>query len=183
MTRVYLSLGSNAGDRVTMLRAAVRQLDATAEISVVSTSRLYETEPWESEPGRTEGEFSWFLNCVIGVDTDLDPRALLTRVHAIEDALGRARPLGTPEAQRFVPRTVDIDILFYGDRVISVPDELHVPHLLLHERAFVLRPLADVAPDLRHPTLYRTAREMLAELEDDHAVEAADYPAEWLRES
>ena len=63
----------------------------------------------------------------------------------------------------------------------SVPDELHVPHLLLHERAFVLRPLADVAPDLRHPTLYQTVREMLAEVEDDHAVEAADYPAEWLQ--
>ena len=68
-----------------------------------------------------------------------------------------------------------------SERVISVPDELHVPHLLLHERAFVLRPLADVAPDLRHPTLYQTVREMLAEVEDDHAVEAADYPAEWLQ--
>ena len=181
MTRVYLSLGSNAGDRVTMLRAAVRELAASAEVSVATASRLYETEPWESEPGRTEGESTWFLNCVVGVDTDLDPRALLARVHAIETALGRTRPGGTPEAQRFVPRTVDIDILFYGDRVISVPDELHVPHLLLHERAFVLRPLADIAPDLRHPTLYRTVREILEELDDEHAVEAArDYPAEWL---
>ena len=181
MTRVYLSLGSNAGDRVTMLRAAVRHLDASADIAVVAASRLYDTEPWESEPGRTEGESSWFLNCVVGVDTELDPRALLARVHAIEDALGRARPAGTPEARRFAPRTVDIDILFYGDRVISVPDELHVPHLLLHERAFVLRPLADVAPDLRHPTLHRTVREILAELEDEHVVQAAaDYPPEWL---
>jgi 7,8-dihydro-6-hydroxymethylpterin-pyrophosphokinase len=115
------------------------------------------------------------------VETSLEPHAFLARLHAIEDALGRARPAGTPEARRFVPRTVDIDILFYGERVISVPDELHVPHLLLHERAFVLRPLADVAPDLRHPTLYQTVREMLAEVEDDHAVEAADYPAEWLQ--
>ena len=181
MTRVYLSVGSNAGDRVTMLRAAVRRLDESAETSLVSASRLYETEPWESEPGRTEGESSWFLNCVVAVDTALDPRALLARLQEIEHALGRTRPAGTPEAGRFVPRTVDIDILFYGDRVISVPDELHVPHLLMHERAFVLRPLADVAPDLRHPILYRTVREMLEELDDEHAVEAAaDYPAEWL---
>jgi 2-amino-4-hydroxy-6-hydroxymethyldihydropteridine diphosphokinase len=182
MERVYLSLGSNVGDRVAMLRAAVRQLGESAEIVVVSASRLYETEPWEGELGRTRGERAWHLNCVITVETSLEPRALLARLQAIENALGRARPEGTPEARRFVPRTVDIDILFYGGRVISVPDELHVPHLLLHERAFVLRPLADVAPDLRHPTLYQTVREMLADLEDEHAVEAADYPAEWLRD-
>lgn len=182
MERVYLSLGSNVGDRVAMLRAAVRQLGESADIAVVSASRLYETEPWESELGRTKGERAWHLNCVITVDTSLEPRALLARLHAIEDALGRARPEGTPEARRFVPRTVDIDILFYGERVISVPDELHVPHLLLHERAFVLRPLADVAPDLRHPTLYQTVRQMLEEVEDEHAVEAADHPAEWLRD-
>ncbi len=182
MERVYLSLGSNVGDRVAMLRAAVRQLGESAEIAVVAASRLYETEPWESELGRTKGERAWHLNCVITVDTSLEPRALLARLHAIEDALGRARPEGTPEARRFVPRTVDIDILFYGERVISVPDELHVPHLLLHQRAFVLRPLADVAPDLRHPTLYQTVRQMLADVEDEHAVEAADYPAEWLRD-
>ena len=181
MERVYLSLGSNVGDRVANLRAAVRQLTEIAEVAVVSASRLYETEPWERELGRTDGERAWHLNCVVTVETSLEPRAFLARLHAIEDALGRARPAGTPEARRFVPRTVDIDILFYGERVISVPDELHVPHLLLHERAFVLRPLADVAPDLRHPTLYQTVREMLAEVEDDHAVEAADYPAEWLQ--
>jgi 2-amino-4-hydroxy-6-hydroxymethyldihydropteridine diphosphokinase len=180
--RVYLGLGSNVGDRVAMLRAAVARVRESADITFVSASRLYETEPWESEPGRTAGERTWHLNCVIAVETSLEPRVLLDRVHAIEDALGRARPGGTPEARRFAPRTVDIDILFYGEQVISVPDELHVPHLLLHERAFVLRPLAEVVPDLQHPTLYRTVSEMLAEVEDDHAVEAAKYPAEWLRD-
>lgn len=182
MERVYLGLGSNVGDRVAMLRAAVARLRESADVTLVSASRLYETEPWESEPGRTAGERPWHLNCVVAVETSLAPRVLLDRVHAIEDALGRARPGGTPEARRFAPRTVDIDILFYGEQVISVPDELHVPHLLLHERAFVLRPLAEVAPELRHPTLYRTVSEMLAEVEDDHAVEAAEYPAEWLRD-
>jgi 2-amino-4-hydroxy-6-hydroxymethyldihydropteridine diphosphokinase len=178
--RVYLGIGSNVGDRVAMLRAAVRRLGEGGEIRVVSASRLYETEPWEAETGRTAGERTWHLNCVVAVETELPPRALLERVHAIEDALGRMRPAGTPESRRFSPRTVDIDILFYGERVISVPDELHVPHLLLHERAFVLRPLAEIAPELRHPTVYRTVREMLDEVEDDHVVEAADYPAEWL---
>ena len=182
MERVYLGLGSNVGDRVATLRAAIQRLRDTGEVNLVGTSRLYETEPWETEPGRTAGEYTWHLNCVVAVETSLEPQALLERVHAIEDALGRARPGGTPEAQRFAPRTVDIDILFYGERVISVPDELHVPHLLVHERAFVLRPLAEVAPELRHPTLYRTVSELLAEVEDDHAVEAADYPPEWLRE-
>jgi 2-amino-4-hydroxy-6-hydroxymethyldihydropteridine diphosphokinase len=181
--RVYLGIGSNVGDRIAMLRAAVRQLRETAEITLVSASRLYETEPWETEPGRTTGEHTWHLNCVIAVETSLEPRALLERVHAIENAMGRERSGATPEARRFTPRTVDIDILFYGERVISVPDELHVPHLFAHERAFVLRPLAEVAPELQHPTLYRTVREMLDEVEDDHAVEAADYPAEWLREA
>lgn len=181
MERVYLGLGSSEGDRVATLRAAVERLRDSAQITLVSTSRLYETEPWESEPGRTTGERSRHLNCVVEVETGLAPRALLARVRAIEDALGRTRPPGTPEARRFAPRTVDIDILFYGEKVVSVPDELHIPHLLLHERAFVLRPLVDVAPDLRHPTLYLTVREMLADVEDDHAVAAADYPAEWLR--
>jgi len=182
MARVYLSLGSNLGDRVDRLRSAVRSLRESGEIAVVEASPLYESEPWEEEPGRTERERRWYLNCVVAIETALPPRALLGRLQAIEDALGRVRPPGTPEARRFAARTLDIDILFYGDEVISGPDDLHVPHLMLAERAFVLRPLADVAPDLEHPTLYATVRELLADLADEHTVRAGGYPARWFED-
>jgi 2-amino-4-hydroxy-6-hydroxymethyldihydropteridine diphosphokinase len=141
---------------------------------------VYETEPWESEPGQLAHERPWYLNCVVEIDTDLPAAELLARVHGIEARLGRTRPPGTPEAGRFAARTVDIDIVFYGGRVISVPDNLHVPHLLAHERAFVLRPLADLAPDLEHPTLYSTVRELLDGLVDDHHVRRGAFPARWF---
>ena len=182
MTRVYLSLGSNLGDRLALLRAAVQRLRDAADVELVIASPLYESEPWEEEPGRASSEQRWYLNCVLAVDTPLPPRALLERLHGIEDALGRVRPAGTPEARRYAPRTVDIDILFYGDEVISGPDDLQVPHLLLAERAFVLRPLADVAPDLEHPTLYATVRELLDALADDHTVRPGTYPARWFED-
>jgi 2-amino-4-hydroxy-6-hydroxymethyldihydropteridine diphosphokinase len=180
MAQVYLSLGSNLGDRVALLRAAVAQLQA-AGLALVATSPLYESEPWEEEPGQTETERPWFLNCVIAVETTLPPRTLLERLQAIESTLGRTRaPELTPEARRFSPRTLDIDILFYEDQVISVPDDLHIPHLLAAERAFVLRPLADIAPEFTHPTLYRSVRELLDELADEHEVRRGAYPAHWL---
>jgi 2-amino-4-hydroxy-6-hydroxymethyldihydropteridine diphosphokinase len=182
VTRVYLSLGSNLGDRLALLRTAVQRLRESADLDLVTASPLYESEPWEEEPGRSGSEQRWYLNCVVAVDTPLPPRALLERLRGIENALGRVRPSGTPEARRFAPRTVDIDILFYGDEVISGPDDLHVPHLLLAERAFVLRPLSDLAPDLEHPTLYATVRELLEELADEHTVKPGAYPARWFEE-
>lgn len=179
MARVYLSLGSNLGDRVVALRAAVSRLGENG--AVLAVSRLYESEPWEETPGRSAGERKRYLNCAVAIDTPLAPRELLARLQAVELALGRTRPEGTPEAQRFADRTVDIDILLYGDDVVSVPDELHVPHLLMAERRFVLLPLADIAPAVTHPTYYRTVRELLAELEDEHDVRPGDYPADWYR--
>jgi 2-amino-4-hydroxy-6-hydroxymethyldihydropteridine diphosphokinase len=180
MARVYLSLGSNLGDRLERLRAAVDRLREATDIRFIEASRLYETEPWESEPGEPLNRRRWYLNCAIAIETGLPPEHLLDLLQAIEDALGRTRPLGTPEAGRFAPRSVDIDILFYDDRVISVSDALHVPHLLLHERAFVLRPLADLAPGLEHPIFYRTVRELLEELEDEHEVRPGDFPSRWF---
>ena len=183
MPRVYLSLGSNLGDRLALLRAAVQALRGSADVRLVEASPLYESEPWEDEPGRAAGERRWYLNCVVSVDTALEPWALLARVHDIEEALGRRRPPAlTPEAQRFAARPIDIDILFYGDAVISTPDDLQVPHLLLADRGFVLRPLVDVAPDLQHPTLYRTVRELLAERGDEHTVRPGAYPARWFED-
>jgi 2-amino-4-hydroxy-6-hydroxymethyldihydropteridine diphosphokinase len=180
MAQVFLALGSNLGDRLASLRAAVARLRADG-LALTAASPLYESEPWEVEPGQTESERPWYLNCVIAIETTLPPRTLLERLQAIERALGRARaPELTPEARRFAPRTLDIDILFYDDQVISAPDDLHIPHLLAAERAFVLRPLADIAPDLTHPTLYRCVRELLEDLADEHEVRRGAYPAQWL---
>ena len=182
MTRVYLSLGSNEGDRLATLKSAVRRLHGIEAVRFVEASRLYDSEPWEIEPGKTASEQRWYLNCVIALETTLAPRALLAEMQTIETALGRTRPPGTPEAQRFAARTLDIDILFYGDQVVSVEDDLQIPHLLLAERAFVLRPLADLAPELEHPTLYRSVREMLAELDDERDVRPGAYPARWFED-
>jgi len=182
VTRVYLSLGSNVGDRLSVLRAAVRRLGGLETVQFVDASPLYDSEPWESEPGKTASEQRWYLNCVVAIETSLAPRALLAEIQAIERGLGRTRPPGTPEVQRYAPRTLDIDILFYGDQVLSAGDDLQVPHLLLAERGFVLRPLADLAPELEHPALYRSVRELLTELVDEHDVRAGDYPARWFED-
>ena len=101
MTRVYLSLGSNDGDRLATLRSAVQRLHGTDAIRFVDASPLYDSEPWETEPGQTDSEQRWFLNCVVAIETSLAPRALLAAMQAIETSLGRTRPRGTPEAQRF----------------------------------------------------------------------------------
>ena len=180
MAHVYLSLGSNLGDRLALLRAAVTRLREEG-LELRAASPLYESEPWEAEPGQTESERPWYLNCVVEIETALAPRTLLDRLQAIEAALGRTRALDQPpEARRFAARTLDIDILFYDDAVISAPDDLHIPHLLAAERAFVLRPLADIAPELVHPTLYRQVRELLDDLADEHEVRRGSYPAAWF---
>ena len=164
MARVFLSVGSNLGDRLDCLRRAVEQLRAMPEVRFLDASPLYRTEPWE-RPARAERRRGRRLVLQLRGRRSrptLPPAALLERLQAVERRPGprRARA-GTPEAQRYEPRPLDIDILLYDDRVISGPEHLHIPHLLMHERAFVLRPLADLAPDLEHPVLYQTIRELL----------------------
>lgn len=181
MTTVFLGVGSNLGDRVAHLRAAVAGLREVPDVTFLGASRLYLTEPWERRPGESAADREgWFYNCVITLETTLDPLALLEHAQSIESARGRVRTGAPPEAERHEPRPLDIDILLYGDRVISAHDRLHVPHLLLHERAFVLRPLADLAPDLEHPVLYETIRDLLGRLEDQHVVLPADLPLRWF---
>ena len=152
MKTVYLSLGSNLGDREQMLQSALDRLHA-ADVRIRRVSAVYETEPI----GFKEQRF--FLNLVAEAETDLFPLMLLGRIQKVELQLGRKRT-GPPNG----PRSIDIDILLYG-RAIVHSARLDIPHPRLHERRFVLAPLVELAPDLRHPTLGRTMRELLASLE------------------
>lgn len=180
MPRVFLSLGSNQGDRLGQLRRAIELLMRLPGVRFLDASPLYETEPWDALPGEIVDRAGWFLNCVVAIETSLPPAGLLAEIQAVEIVLGRVRPGSSVGAARAAPRTMDIDILLYGDRVISTPDDLHIPHLFLHERGFVLRPLADLAPELEHPVLYRTISQILEELEDDHQVIASEFPRRWF---
>jgi 2-amino-4-hydroxy-6-hydroxymethyldihydropteridine diphosphokinase len=145
---VYLGLGSNVGDREVMLQAALTALEA-AGVRIRRVSPVYETEPQDVR------EQGWFLNLAAEAETDLFPLQLLEAIGRIERRLGRKRTVAKG------PRSIDIDILLYGNFVIDTP-RLTVPHPRLAERRFVLAPLADLAPDLRHPVSRRTVREMLA---------------------
>lgn len=147
MKTIYLSLGSNIGDREANLRAAIDRL-GTAGIQTLRVSPIYETEPVDYRPQ------AWFLNLVLEAQTALFPLQLLTRTSRVERALGRVRT--APKG----PRTIDIDILLYGNVAMKTV-QLEIPHPRMAERRFVLAPLADLAPALRHPVTHRSVRDML----------------------
>jgi 2-amino-4-hydroxy-6-hydroxymethyldihydropteridine diphosphokinase len=134
VTRAYLGLGSNLGDRLAHLQGAVDALAATSGIGVVAVSRVYETAP-VGGPAQED-----YLNAVVAIDTELRPRELLDVAMAVEQLADRVRTV------RWGPRTLDVDVLVYDDERVDEPD-LEIPHPRMHDRAFVLAPLHDVAPD------------------------------------
>src|SRR6267378_1875299 len=142
----YLSLGSNLGDRESHLRDAIFRLGSEGRVAAVSS--FYETEPVEvtAQP--------WFLNCAIALETTKTPEVLMMSILRIEQEMGRKRD------QKKGPRTIDIDILLFGNAVIDTA-ELTLPHAAMHERRFVLEPLAEIAPEALHPLLNKTALELL----------------------
>jgi 2-amino-4-hydroxy-6-hydroxymethyldihydropteridine diphosphokinase len=152
---VYLSLGSNLGDRAENLRTAIARLAGLGE--VVTVSSFYETEPVEltAQP--------WFLNCALKLDTEKMPRQMIAWILALEKGMGRQRK------QKNGPRTIDIDIVFFGGSIVKLPS-LTVPHPKMHERRFVLEPLTEIAAEARHPVFKRTVKELRDALPPGQAV-------------
>jgi 2-amino-4-hydroxy-6-hydroxymethyldihydropteridine diphosphokinase len=152
---VYLSLGSNVGDREAQLQEARAKLAAVGR--VVAESSFYETEPVEFT------QQPWFLNCVLALETSKTPQELIAAVLRIEVEMGRRR------MQKKGPRTIDIDILLFDDTIVD-SKELTIPHPAMHQRRFVLEPLAEIAPELLHPVLKKTIGELLDSLPPGQVV-------------
>jgi len=157
--QVFLGLGSNLGNRLAFLRGGRDMLLTCHEIQLVRTSGVYQSDavggPSDNPP---------FFNACLEISTNLPPRQLLETCHAAEDEFGRTRP------ERWAPRTLDIDILFYADLVVDEPD-LQIPHPRLHQRCFVLTPLQEIAPNLVCPLRKRTITELCTALQCDSEVE------------
>ncbi len=149
MATVYIGIGSNLGDRKGTIRSALEQLTKEPGVQSVEASSLYETEPVGGPPGQNR-----YLNAVARLETTLPPGGLLAVLQRIELQLGRVR------RERWGPRTIDLDLLLYDDLVIDTPD-LVIPHPCMHERRFVLEPLAAIAPHMVHPVLQRTIAALL----------------------
>lgn len=154
---VYVGIGSNLGKRKENCLEAISLLEESPFISVTKRSSLFETEPvgYEDQPP--------FINCVIEIETTLDPRRLLRVCQEVEDILGREREI------RWGPRIIDIDILLYNNLVINEQD-LRIPHPHMHERGFALIPLSEIAPDVIHPVKKKKIKDLLRAMKDRHSV-------------
>ena len=158
MAIVYLSLGSNSGDRIGYVQQAASLIGTCDGVSIVRTSSFYETEPWGMN---TE---TWFVNAIVEIKTTLSPQKLLEECQRIETQLGRTR-----KSTGYADRTIDIDILFYNKDIIN-EDNLIIPHKYLHLRAFTLVPLLELIPNFEHPVLHKTISQLHNDLENPEMV-------------
>lgn len=158
MAIVYLSLGSNFGDRIGYVQQAASLLGACEEITLVRTSAFYETEPWGMNSE------NWFVNAVLEIKTSLSPQKLLEECLRIETQLGRKR-----SENGYIDRTIDIDILFYNKDIIN-EEKLIIPHKFVHLRAFTLVPLLELIPNFEHPVIHKTISELHNDLENPEMV-------------
>lgn len=164
MEVVYLSLGSNLGERFGTISSAFKELSTV--LTNVNASSLYQTEPVDMPK-----ETPWFLNSVVHGETDLTPNQLLEKVSEIEKKLGRERDVSGASADSTMPnsRAIDIDILFYGSKIINEPN-LVIPHPRMAERKFVLLPMCELSRNFVHPVLKKTMWALLAECKDSSAI-------------
>ncbi len=155
--QVFIGIGSNLGNRHAYYQRALEAIAILPDTRILHQSSQYETQPL--------GEaLTWYLNGVIEIQTAFTPEPVLRRLQAIEHALGRVR-----SAKRWASRTIDLDLLFFDSQIVETPD-LHIPHPELHNRRFVLEPLAEIAPHFVHPALNRTITELLNTLVDEKQV-------------
>ena len=158
MAIVYLSLGSNFGDRIGYVQQAASLLGACDGISIIRTSAFYETEPWGMKSE------NWFVNAVLEIKTAFSPQKLLEECQRIENQLGRKR-LG----EGYSDRTIDIDILFYNKDIVN-EENIVITHKFVHLRAFTLVPLLELIPNFEHPVLHKTITELHNDLENPEMV-------------
>lgn len=157
-TTAFVGLGSNLGSREKNIAAALNALETTRGISVTRVSSLYETDPVGGPADQPA-----FVNAVAQIETALSAPRLLAVCQKIEETLGRKRTDASGQTIRWGPRTIDLDLLIFGDEVHSTTT-LTIPHPLMHERRFVMEPFVEIAPDFVHPMLNRTARQILDSL-------------------
>ena len=160
MAIVYLSLGSNLGDRVGYVQQATSLLSAHDCINIVATSSFYESEPWKMDSE------NWFVNAAVAIDTNFSPEELLKFCQNIEMQLGRVRN----EQEKWQQRAIDIDILMYDNQIISLSEKLIIPHPYMHKRAFVLVPMLEIADNFVHPFFGKTVESLFEAIEDPETV-------------